>query len=113
MSTSLFTRGMIRGLPATVLLLLLTAPAAAWAAEEGPVIDTGDTTFILISAALVMLMVPGVALLYGGMSARRNVLNTVMLAFMCLCVVSVQWVLFGYSLAFGPDLGKFVGSLQT
>lgn len=62
MSTSLFTRGMIRGLPATVLLL--TAPAAAWAAEEGPVIDTGDTTFILISAALVMLMVPGVALLY-------------------------------------------------
>ncbi|MDQ7791004.1 MAG: ammonium transporter [Clostridia bacterium] len=101
---------MTRGFLATALSLL--APAAAWAAEEVPAIDTGDTTFILISAALVMLMVPGVALLYGGMSARNNVLNTIMLAFICLCVVSVQWVLFGYSLAFGPDVGKFVGSLN-
>ncbi len=75
-------------------------------------IDTGDTTWLLISTALVMLMTPGLALFYGGMVRRKNVLGTIMQSFIALGIVSIQWVLFGYSLAFGPDIGHFIGSLK-
>lgn len=75
-------------------------------------IDTGDTSWLLISTALVMLMTPGLALFYGGMVRKKNVLGTIMQSFIALGVVTVQWVLFGYSLAFGPDIGHFIGSLQ-
>ena len=75
-------------------------------------IDTGDTAWLLISAALVMLMTPGLALFYGGMVRRKNVLGTIMQSFIALGVVTIQWVLFGYSLAFGPDVGHFIGSLK-
>ncbi len=75
-------------------------------------IDTGDTTWLLISTALVMLMTPGLALFYGGMVRRKNVLGTIMQSFIALGIVSIQWVLFGYSLAFGPDVGHFVGNLD-
>ncbi|MCL6639532.1 MAG: ammonia channel protein, partial [Firmicutes bacterium] len=74
--------------------------------------DTGDTAFILISAALVMLMTPGLALFYGGMSRKKNVLSTIMYSLIALAVVSVQWALAGYSLAFGPDVNHLVGSLD-
>ena len=67
---------------------------------------------MLISTALVMLMTPGLALFYGGMVRRKNVLGTVMQSFVALGVVSVQWVLIGYSLAFGPDIGHVIGGLQ-
>ena len=67
---------------------------------------------MLVSTALVMLMTPGLALFYGGMVRRKNVLGTVMQSFVALGVVSVQWVLFGYSLAFGPDIGHVIGGLQ-
>jgi len=73
--------------------------------------DTGDTTFILISAALVMLMTPGVALFYGGMVRKKNVLSIIMQCFIIICLVSVQWVLFGYTLSFGPDQGHLIGNL--
>ncbi len=92
-------------------LLLACAPGAAWAGEEAK-IDTGDTTFILFSAALVMIMTPGLAFFYGGMVRKKNVLSTIMQSFIVICLVSVQWVLFGYSLAFGPDLNHLVGSLS-
>jgi Amt family ammonium transporter len=75
-------------------------------------IDTGDTAWLLISTALVMLMTPGLALFYGGMVRRKNVLATIMQSFIALGIISVQWVLFGYSLAFGPDVGHFIGSLK-
>ena len=75
-------------------------------------IDTGDTTWLLISTALVMLMTPGLALFYGGMVRKKNVLGTIMQSFIALGVVTIQWVLFGYSLAFGPDIGHVIGSLQ-
>jgi len=75
-------------------------------------IDTGDTTWLLVSAALVMLMTPGLALFYGGMVRRKNVLGTIMQSFIALAIVSLQWVLLGYSLAFGPDVGHFIGSLK-
>ncbi len=67
---------------------------------------------MLISTALVMLMTPGLALFYGGMVRRKNVLGTVMQSFVALGVISIQWVLFGYSLAFGPDIGHVIGGLQ-
>jgi Amt family ammonium transporter len=66
-------------------------------------INTGDTAWVLASAALVMLMTPGLGFFYGGLVRRKNVLSTVMHSFFILCLISVQWVLWGYTLAFGPD----------
>jgi Amt family ammonium transporter len=98
-------------LPAT-LLLCLVFPAAAMAATKAPAINSGDTAFVLISAALVMAMTaPGLAFFYGGMVRKKNVMSTIMFSFITLCLVSVQWVLWGYSLAFGPDKAHLVGSL--
>ena len=75
-------------------------------------IDTGDTTWMLVSTALVMLMTPGLALFYGGMVRQKNVLGTIMQSFVALGVVTVQWVLIGYSLSFGPDIKGIIGGLQ-
>ena len=75
-------------------------------------IDSGDTTWILISAALVMLMTPGVGFFYGGLTRSKNASATIMQSFAILALVSVVWVLWGYSLAFGPDVGGFVGNLS-
>jgi Amt family ammonium transporter len=66
---------------------------------------------MLISSALVMLMTPGLALFYGGMVRRKNVLGTIMQSFIALAVITIQWVLYGYSLSFGPDVGHVIGSL--
>ncbi|MDY6839174.1 MAG: ammonium transporter [Thermodesulfobacteriota bacterium] len=79
--------------------------------EEVPMINAGDTTFILICSALVMFMTPGLALFYGGMVRHKNVLATIMQSFIVIGLVTVIWVLWGYSLAFGPDVGGVVGSL--
>ncbi|MDY6988769.1 MAG: ammonium transporter [Thermodesulfobacteriota bacterium] len=73
--------------------------------------NAGDTAFILICSALVMFMTPGLALFYGGMVRNKNVLATIMQSFIVIGLVTVTWVLWGYSLAFGPDLGGVVGSL--
>lgn len=75
-------------------------------------INSGDTAWLLISTAMVMLMTPGLALFYGGMVRRKNVLGTIMQSFVALGVVSIQWVLFGYSLAFGPSIGGIIGDLS-
>ncbi len=75
-------------------------------------IDSGDTTWLLISSALVMLMTPGLALFYGGMVRQKNVLSTIMQSFIAIGVITVQWVLYGYSLSFGPDIGGVIGSLK-
>ena len=90
--------------------LLLAGPASAQ--DAVPTIDTGDTAFILVSAALVMLMTPGLALFYGGMVRGKNVLGTLMHSFVALAIISVQWVLLGYALAFGADQGGFIGGLD-
>ena len=92
------------------LMFLLLGPGVAGASEAAA--DTGDTAFIIISSALVLLMTPGLALFYGGMVRRKNVLSIFMQCFIIMCLVSIQWVLFGYSLAFGPDLGHIIGSLK-
>lgn len=75
-------------------------------------IDTGDTTWILISAALVMIMTPGVGFFYGGLVRSKNATATIMHSFGILAVISVVWVLWGYTLAFGPDVGGFIGNLS-
>ena len=75
-------------------------------------IDTGDTAWVLTSSALVLLMTPGLAFFYGGLSRRKNVLSTIMYSFMTIGLVSVVWVLWGYSLAFGNDIGGFIGNLR-
>ncbi|MBN2733876.1 MAG: ammonium transporter [Methanomicrobiaceae archaeon] len=74
--------------------------------------DSGDTAFIIICTAMVMLMTPGVGLFYGGMVRRKSIISMITLAFVAFAVVSIQWVLFGYSLAFGTDIGGFIGSLD-
>ncbi len=90
-----------------------TISAVAAAAPAAPKIDTGDTAWVLISTALVMLMtIPGLALFYGGLVRRKNILSVLMQCFIITCLVSIQWVLFGYSLAFGPDVKGLIGSLE-
>ena len=74
-------------------------------------INSGDTAWVLASTALVMLMTPGLAFFYGGMVRRKNILGVLMQCMIILCVVSLQWVLFGYSLAFGPG-NQFIGGLS-
>jgi Amt family ammonium transporter len=86
--------------------------AATQGEAEEAVIDTGSTAWVLLSAALVMFMTPGLALFYGGMVRSRSVLNVMMLSFICLAVVGTLWVLYGYSLVFGNDAyGGLVGDL--
>jgi Amt family ammonium transporter len=74
--------------------------------------NTGDTAWLLVSAALVMLMTPGLALFYGGMVRAKNVLGTIMQSFIVIGLVSVEWALVGYSVAFGPDVGGVLGDLS-
>ena len=74
--------------------------------------NSGDTAWVLVSSTLVLLMTVGLAFFYGGMARRKNVLSLLMQCFIIMCVISLQWVLYGYSLAFGPDTGKgIIGSL--
>ena len=78
-----------------------------------PILNSGDIAWILVSTALVMLMTaPGLAFFYGGLVRRKNVLSTMMQSFFLLCLISIQWILYGYSLAFGPDVGHFIGTLS-
>lgn len=72
-------------------------------------LNSGDTAWVLISSGLVMLMTPGLAFFYGGMVRRKNILGVLMQCFIILCVLSIQWVLFGYSLAFHPGKGFWGG----
>src|SRR5664280_1306061 len=75
--------------------------------------NSGDTAWVLMSSALVLLMtIPGLAFFYGGLVRRKNVLSILMQCFIILCVISLQWVLFGYSLAFGPDFHGLIGNLN-
>src|SRR4051794_41778600 len=95
------------GVAAGTLAGLLALPVAAGAAETAAAstISGADTAFVLISAALVMLMTPGLGLFYGGMVRGKKVLATFQQSFIMLGLITLQWTLFGYSPAFGPDLG--------
>ena len=93
-------------------ILLMEIPQAM--AQGAPLkVDSGDTAWVLVSSAFVLAMLmPGLALFYGGLVRTKNVLATIMQSVMILCVVSLLWVLFGYSLAYGPDKGGVIGGLD-
>ncbi len=97
---------------AAFLLFTLIATVVA-AAEVLPdeKVNAGDTAWLLTSSALVLLMTPALAFFYGGLVRRKNVLSILMQCFMVTCLITIQWVLFGYSLAFGPDVKGVIGSL--
>lgn len=96
----------------TLIAALLTlAPGASAFAAEG--LNSGDTAWMIVSTALVMMMTPaGLALFYGGMSRYKNLLNTLAMTFVAYCLASVIWMMWGYTLAFGPDKGGLVGGLD-
>src|SRR3712207_4583300 len=89
----------------------LAAPTTVAAAEPGQ-LNAGDTAWLLMATALVMVMLPGLALFYGGLVRRKNVLSTIMHSFFGLAIVSVIWVLWGFSLAFGPTTNGHIGNLD-
>jgi Amt family ammonium transporter len=102
-----------RLVPFLLLVLLLLSSTVAFAQDTAePTIDTGDTAWILTSSALVLMMtIPGLALFYGGMVRSKNVLGTLMQSFILAALISVQWVLWGYSIAFSPG-NAFFGGLE-
>ena len=94
----------------TTGLLILAPATAAFAADT---LDSGDTAWMIVSTALVMMMTPaGLALFYGGMSRYKHLLNTFAMTLVSYCLASVIWVMWGYSLAFGQSAGGLIGSLQ-
>ena len=84
---------------------------SAVAAALAPQVDTGDTALVLTASALVLLMTPGLAFFYGGLVRRKNILSILMQCFMMICLITIQWVVIGYSLSFGPDIKGWIGSL--
>jgi Amt family ammonium transporter len=100
-------------IPAVTATILLGAALPAHAAEQVRRVSDGDTAWVLLCSALVLLMTaPGLALFYGGMVRRKNVLATLMQSFILAAMISVQWVLFGYSLAFSPGHAGLIGGLK-
>jgi Amt family ammonium transporter len=94
-----------------IALWLLLIPVSNAFAQD--VIDSGDTAWIIVATALVMVMTPaGLALFYGGMSRSKNLLNTLTMTISAYCIASLVWVLWGYTIAFGPDKGGLVGGLD-
>jgi Amt family ammonium transporter len=94
---------------AFLFIFIVLAAFNVFAQDAAAKIDAGDTAWVLISSALVMLMTPGLAFFYGGMVRKKNILSVLMQCFIILCVVSIQWVLFGYSLSFAPGKGFWGG----
>ncbi len=92
-----------------MFVLMAISSQTAWA-QDG--LDTGDNSWILTSSALVLLMTPGLAFFYGGMSSVKNINNMIMMVFLCMCLASVQWVFWGYSLSFSEG-NWMIGGLST
>ena len=96
-----------------IFFIFMGLSQTAWAANPAVLpISGGDTSWVLISAALVFLMTPGLAFFYGGLVRRKNMLSILMQCFILICMITLQWVLFGYSLAFGPDVKSLIGNLN-
>jgi ammonium transporter, Amt family len=97
---------------AAVVVLALVFPSIPGAIiTEG--VDTGDTAWMLVASALVLIMTPGLAYFYGGMVNAKNVISTMLQSFIAMGVISIVWVVVGYSLAFGESVGGFVGNPMT
>jgi Amt family ammonium transporter len=112
-SSRLKLTGLIAGVGLTAATSAWAQTAVTAAAPAAPVVNSGDTAWVLISTALVLLMtIPGLALFYGGLVRRKNVLSILMQCFFLVCLITMQWVVFGYSISFGPDIKGFIGSLD-
>ena len=92
--------------------LLLSFLLAGAACAKEAAIDAADNAWVLISAALVLIMIPGVGLFYGGMVRKKNAISTIIFSFAVMGIISLQWILCGYTLAFGPDVGGLIGGLE-
>src|ERR1700710_304143 len=101
------------GVLVLIVLLTLVFPSVEPANIKNSQINSGDTAWLLVSTALVLIMTPGLAFFYGGMVSKKNVLSTMMQSFVCMGVITIIWVIFGFSLAFGDDIGGFVGDPKT
>lgn len=101
------------GLLALAAILALLAPSTEVTTVTESQIDTGDTAWLLMSGALVLLMTPGLAFFYGGMVRKKNVISTMLQSFICMGLITVIWVVFGFSLAFGEDIGGIIGNPST
>ncbi len=104
-------RKTVIGLTAIISILCVNTFADSGTVGALP-IDSGDTAWLMISAALVMLMTPGLAFFYGGLVRRKNVLSVLMQCIFILCLITIQWVLFGYSLSFGTDVKGIIGDFS-
>ena len=93
------------------LALMMISKLGLAAEAAAPVINTGDTAWVLVSTGLVFLMTPGLAFFYGGLVRKKNMLSILMQCFMLMCIITLQWVMFGYSLSFGPDVKGIIGNL--
>ncbi|ANH82165.1 ammonia channel protein [Niabella ginsenosidivorans] len=96
-----------------VVILSLVCGHSPVKIEEHPEINSGDTAWMLTSAALVLIMTPGLAFFYGGMVKKKNVISTMLQSFICMAIVTMVWVIFGFSLAFGESIGGFIGNPKT
>lgn len=94
-----------------VAILALFAPSAGAGPTEG--INSGDTAWMIVASALVLLMTPGLAYFYGGMVNHKNVISTMLQSFIAMGVISVIWIIFGFSLAFGDSIGGWIGNPTT
>ena len=104
-------------IPIIVLIALaivgMLGPCAEMANLSDVNLDSGDTAWLLTSSALVLIMTPGLAFFYGGMVSKKNVISTMLQSFICMCLISIVWVVFGFSLAFGEDIGGIIGDPRT
>jgi len=96
-----------------VLIVLLALVFPGFPAESDNEFDTADVAWMLTSTALVLIMTPGLAFFYGGMVKKKNVISTMLQSFICMAVVAVLWVVFGFSLVFGESLGGVIGNPAT
>src|SRR6201996_7397029 len=101
------------GVLIVVILLALIYPSVEVVNVKDSKIDSGDTAWLLVSTALVLIMTPGLAFFYGGMVRKKNVLSTMMQSFVCMGVITIIWVIFGFSLAFGDSIGGIIGDPRT
>src|SRR5688500_8391097 len=95
------------------VILGLIFPSVEPTMAKESTIDSGDTAWLLVSTALVLLMTPGLAFFYGGMVRKKNVISTMLQSFVCMGLITVLWVVFGFSLAFGDDIGGIIGDPST
>ncbi|MDB4900771.1 MAG: ammonia channel protein [Mucilaginibacter sp.] len=104
-------------IPFTVLIIIaalaLIFPSVDTVTIPGNKIDSGDTAWMLTATALVLIMTPGLAFFYGGMVSKKNVLSTMLQSFVCMGVITIIWVIFGFSLAFGDSIGGIIGNPST